>query len=304
MSLQTDVIPFRGWSGALRIGNGAVEAVVTLEVGPRILSFGPPGGDSPLAVFADQAGGRGEPQWRIRGGHRLWFAPEHPADSYVPDNAPVAWRRLGPDGVRLTPPPETATGFQKEIDLFLADGAAALTLVHRLVRIGPEARRAAPWALTVMAPGGFAIVPQPPLGEHPRDLLPNRRMVLWPYTDLSDPRYRIGPRYLTLRQDPGGKATKLGLENRLGWAGYLRDGTLFLKRFAWEAGAEYPDEGCNCELFTNGKMLEVESLGPLRVLRPGESAEWTERWELHTGLPPVDPGRPDELATALAARGI
>jgi hypothetical protein len=285
MSVRAEVVPFRGWRRALRIANGSAEIVATLDVGPRILSFTVGGGTNPFAVFEEQAGGTGEPEWKNRGGHRLWLAPEAPDFSYFPDNRPVAWEALGDGGVRLTPPPEAPTGFQKQIDIRLADEGARATLVHRIIRVGDGPRVAAPWALSVLAPGGFAVLPQPAMGRHPRDLLPNRRLVLWPYTDLSDPRYRFGRRLFTLRQDTALGPTKIGMPSPAGWAGYWLGGTLFRKRFAREPGAAYPDDGCNLEVFTNSRMLELETLGPLRTLAPGDQAELTEEWDLQDGLP-------------------
>ena len=304
MGVVLEQIAFRGWSNCLRITNGTVELIATLEVGPRILSYTRNGGTNPLAIFEDQAGGKNEPQWKNRGGHRLWLAPEAPDFSYYPDNRPVAWEKLGDSGVRLTPPPESTTGFQKHIELTLEPTGSQVTLVHRITRMGDAPCLAAPWALSVMAAGGVAIIPQPPLGEHPRDLLPNRRMVLWPYTDLSDPRYRFGRSFITLRQDAAGKPTKIGLPSAAGWAAYWLPRALFIKRFALVPGAAYPDDGCNLEVFTNARMLEVESLGPLATLSRGESAELVERWDLRTDLPSIDPADHVALEAYFAAHPV
>jgi hypothetical protein len=291
MQATAETVAFRGWKRALRISNGLAEVVATLEVGPRILSYTRGGGLNPLAIYDEQAGGCGEPQWKNRGGHRLWLAPEAPDFSYHPDNSPVDWKPIAGGGFRLIPAPEGSTGFAKEIDLFLAPEGAAMTVVHRIRRTGASPRRAAPWALSVMAPGGFAVMPQPPLGRHPQDLLPNRRLVVWPYTDLSDPRYRFGCRFFTMRQDPARGPTKIGLRSEVGWAAYVLGDRCFRKRFAPAAGGDHPDDGCNLEVFTNARMLELESLGTLRDLAPGETAEWTEEWDLL----PVAPGlRPDD----------
>jgi len=295
-------VAFRGWPHALRLANGQVELIVTLDVGPRVLSYALNGGVNVFNIYEDQAGGMGEPQWRNRGGHRLWLAPESPDFSLWPDNRPVAWERLGETGVRLTPPPETGPGFQKQIDLILSPDSAKVTVVHRIIRTGTQPCRAAPWALSVMAAGGYAIMPQPPLGEHPRDLLPNRRLVVWPYTELSDPRYGFGRRFLTLRQDPAGRPTKIGMPSALGWAGYWLQQTLFIKRFGLVPNAEYPDDGCNLEVFTNARMLELESLGPLRSFNPGDQAELVEHWELHGSLPAMGPhekNNPDDYFSAV-----
>ena len=132
MSVSIERIPFLGWPNVLRLSNGTVELIATLDVGPRILSYSLAGGINPLAVFEEQAGGTGEAQWRNRGGHRLWLAPESPEFSYFPDNGAVVWERLGESGVRLTPPPEGATGFQKQIDIHLMPNGSRVAVVHRI----------------------------------------------------------------------------------------------------------------------------------------------------------------------------
>jgi hypothetical protein len=275
-----DLVAFNGWAKNLRLRNGTAELLVTLEVGPRILSYTKSGGLNPLKIYEDQAGTTGDTVWRNRGGHRLWIAPESREITYFLDNAPVAWEQLGPRRVRVTPPAETAIGFQKQLDITLDASGTGVTVVHRVTRLGATPADLALWALTVMTPGGVALMPQPALGEHPRDLLPNRKMVVWPYTDLSDPRWTFGRRFFRLRQDATRGATKIGLADPLGWCAYVVGDVCFLKRYAWDPAATYLDGGCNFETFSNTKMLEVESLGPLLRLAPGASAEHTERWIL------------------------
>jgi hypothetical protein len=42
--------------------------------------------------------------------------------------------------------------------------------------------------------------------------------------------------------------------------------------------------GCNFETFTNEAMLEVESLGPLAQLEPGQDTSHRESWYLLDGV--------------------
>jgi hypothetical protein len=278
-----DIVPFNGWKNNVRLSNGATELIATLDVGPRILSYSMVGGSNPLNVYADQGGATGEDVWRNRGGHRLWMAPEDRATTYFPDNAPVALERVNDLCIRLTPAPETPVGIQKQIEITLAPTGTKATLTHRLTCLaGAKPITLAPWALTVMAAGGVAIMPQPPLGEHPRDLLPNRTWILWPYSDLTDPRWSLGSDFVLLRQEPDcpRSPTKIGMALEAGVCGYLHNGVLFIKRFPFDPRAASPDKGCNFEAFTNVRMLEVESLAPLVTLQPGQTAEHIEHWEL------------------------
>ncbi len=241
--------------------------------------------------YADQLGKSGESGWMIRGGHRLWVSPEEVDRTYAPDNGPVNVEERPDGSVRLKPSPD-AFGIQKEIDLRLSDSGSNVTVVHRLRNVGSSKTTLAPWALTVMAPGGVEIIPQPPSKPHPgsaqnaksaEDFGPNRELVLWPYFDFEDPRWHFGNKYITLRHAHRG-ATKIGLAHTVGWVGYLNNGTLFVKRVGYERGQTYPDRGCNYETFSNEDMVEMESLGPLVTLEPGSACELVETWSLVPGL--------------------
>lgn len=289
-----DLVAANGWRNNVRISNGAVEVIVTCDVGPRILSYKRCGGFSPFKIFEDQAGITGEPVWQSRGGHRLWIAPEDRVTTYFPDNAPVVWERLGPLRAKFVSSPEIVNGYQKEIEIALDPNSTGVTVIHRVTRTVPTPIYMAPWALTVMTTGGLAVVPHPAMGQHPCDLLPNRQLVLWPYTDMSDVRWHFGRKYILLRQDAAGAPTKIGLSHSPGWSGYLVGGIFFLKRYPWNPSSVYPDNGCNFEMFSNSRMLELESLGPLTNLPHGQTVEHVERWELHDGPTSLDVTHPEE----------
>ncbi len=289
-----DIVEYKGWERNVRLANDAVELVATLEVGPRVLHLAVPGGANVFKNFDEQMGAAAENEWQIRGGHRLWFAPEDPVATYFPDNGPVEAEEID-GGVRLRPGPETPNGLQKETDLVLGGSEPHVRVVHRLTNIGDAPLELAPWGLSVMAPGGTAVVGLPPRGKHPDDLLPNQRLVVWPYTDLGDDRLTMGTRSILLAQDATRGPTKLGLLNLDGWAAYAVAGCLFVKRFDADPDATYPDMGCNTELFTNEEMLEVESLGALVTLEPGGSVEHVEDWHLVADVPAV--ASPEDVET-------
>src|SRR5215468_1087187 len=97
--MAAEYIPFGGWNKNLRLSNDSLELIITLEVGPRIISFRPLGGKNVFKVVAEQCGKSNESDWKIRGGHRLWTAPEdfdRTVDgrslTYVMDNSPVEHR--------------------------------------------------------------------------------------------------------------------------------------------------------------------------------------------------------------------
>lgn len=271
---------YGGWPNCVRLSNGKIEVVVTTDVGPRVMRLGFNGGQNLMKEAPEDLGKTGGDTWRSYGGHRLWHAPEAMPRTYFPDNDPVPYVIQG-GTIKLTQKVETTTGLVKEMEITLAESENRITLVHRLVNRGQWDVECSAWCLTVMAPGGRAIFPQEDFRPHPDYLLPARALVLWHYTDMKDPRWIWGTKYLQLKQDPQRDVKqKVGLMNKQGWCAYALKGDVFIKCFAFDPQAAYPDYGCNNETFTNAEMLEVETLGPLVKIPPGGSTEHVERWYL------------------------
>jgi hypothetical protein len=283
-----EIVQFAGWPHCVRLSNGQVDVVVTTDVGPRVIRFGFVGEQNMFKVFADTEGLTGGDEWHSFGGHRLWHAPEVFPRTYAPDNVPVdyAW-----DGTTLTlRNSEPANGLDKETSLTLSPSAPQVGVVHRLTNRNPWAVELSVWALSVMAEGGEAIYPQEPYISHPESLVPARPLVLWHFTDMTDPRWTWGRKYIRLRQDP--KATtkqKAGMLNTAAWAAYVLGGDVFVKRYGYDPAATYTDMGCNTETYTDPDILEIETLGPLTTLEPGATVEHRERWLLaRTDCGPTD----------------
>lgn len=66
--------------------------------------------------------------------------------------------------------------------------------------------------------------------------------------------------------------------------GYWIDGALFVKRFDAQADVKYPDNGCNVESYCNHEFIELESLGELAMVAPGQTILHNELWEIHETL--------------------
>jgi hypothetical protein len=272
---------YKGWLNCYRVTNGQIELVVTGDVGPRVIRFGFVGGQNLFKEFTDQLGKGGEEKFQLRGGHRVWKAPEDPVASWAPDNVPVQIQVM-PQGVIAREPVEPLTGLQKEIEVSLAPRGSAVTVTHRIYNHGLFPLEFSVWAMSMMAQGGQAIAGFPPRGKHPDVLPPTNPLVMWAYSDLSDKRWTFTKKYLGLRQDPANaEPQKLGLFNPHTWVAYLLHGEMFLKQAEADPAKEYPDFGCSFETFTSADFLEMETLGPLNKVPPGGSVAHVERWNLH-----------------------
>lgn len=302
--IERDVIAHDG-TPAIRVSNGDVELVASTDYGPRILRYAKPGGENVFGFLGRDEQGNDTPfgeRWHIYGGHRLWHAPEHPIRSYVPDNGPVATSLDGRTLV-LTQPAEPMTFLRKELRLTLGDEGSRVVIEHRITNAGDRSVELAVWALSFMAPGGHAILPNPPFAPHPEGLLPVRRIVTWPYTRLSDPRLRFGDRLVRVAQDATARTPqKIGFwDGHHGWAAYAVGAQLFVKRYVPASrDTRLVDLGCNVETFTDARILELETLGALEHLEPLRTALHVETWELFANVVlPDDDAKAEAMLSAL-----
>ena len=224
--------------------NGIVALVIPLEYGIRVAHFSFIGEEN---VFYEQPIDMKEltteDGWRLRGGHRLWLAPEH-EDTYCPDNAPITYD-VREDAILLTQEIDARLGVIKSLRIsFLEDASVRVT--HRIENRNPQSITRSLWAISVMAPGG---VEEIPLGSR------EGGMSHW---------HRVGR---------GGHPA--------GAVRYCNRGVIFEKRYDFKETALYPDGDVSFETFFCRHMAEIESLSPLYTVAPGESAEHTETWKLY-----------------------
>ena len=280
-AVTVEKVPYAGWTNCYKVSNGEIELIATTDVGPRIMRFGFVGGQNLFKEFEPELGNSGEQKWMPRGGHRLWKAPEDQVLTYALDNQPVQVTVLA-DGLTLTQAVEPETGLQKQITVRMEPTGSRVIVHHRITNTGGWTIDFAAWALTMMAQGGTAFTGFPPRGKHPDVLEPTNPLVMWAYTNLGDPRWKYTLKYLSLRQDPNNaEPQKLGLFNPQTWGAYLLGTDLYVKQYTADPYAQYPDYGCSFETFTTHEFLELETVGPLSHVQPGEAVEHTEVWSLH-----------------------
>jgi len=271
-------ITFAGWPNCIRLSNREIELVLTTDVGPRIVSLGYMGGQNLFHVVPEHAGKTGGDAWRIYGGHRLWHAPEAMPRSYCPDNQPVE-HSINEWQVTLQQPMEKSTRVQKQLTITLSPEANEVAVVHRITNHNLWDIQLSVWPITVFAPGGVAIIPHEPYRSESEYLLPARSVSLWHFTNMRDPAWVWGEKFLqVVHSRNAGVDQKIGFLNKQGWCAYALGGDLFTKMFDYREGEVYPDYGCNNEIFFNSAFVELESLGPLSVIKPGEYVEHREHW--------------------------
>lgn len=264
------------------LSNQAIELALPITHGPRVARYARRGSVNVFAEVSPRVQAVKTPfgsDWHIYGGHRLWLAPEDAVASYYPDNVPVEVCSQG-NTLTLTQPVEPHTGIEKRLSVQLHDDSSHVTVTHALTLRGAKPLHCAPWALSAMAPGGVGIFPQARFHPHPDALAPARPLVLWPFTRMNDPRFTWGDRFVLLRQHSAQvQPQKFGFYNDRGYMAYALGDVLFVKCHRPMAGS-HADFGCNAQTFTNELFLELETLGPLLTLAPGQCVRHVEEWFL------------------------
>jgi len=262
----------------VQVKNGALSLWITHAVGPRIIGLSVGAGSNLLAVLPDATTITPTGKlYRFHGGHRLWRGPEDLELTYVPDDKPVTVSNVSAFGLAFAQPPEQLSGIQKRMTVTLPDDTATVVIDHEISNQGNELAELAPWAITQLRPGGFGILP---MSQAATGLLPNRRLTLWPYTQMNSSHIEWGDRYVFVHANMLDNKLKIGWANPDGWLGYWIDDILFVKQAAFQDGADYVDYGSSTECYCDPRFLELETLGPRTTLEPGESVSHRETWRL------------------------
>lgn len=261
------------------LDNGLLRLDYLTNAGPRIVRLIPKAlGLNLLAEVPDFALPSTHGELQLHGGHRLWHAPEMADRTYIPDEGNLQVTLLE-DGVRLSRP-EPKSGIMTEILVKMHPSEPQVQLYHRLRNDGLWPVELAPWAITQMRLEGRAILPQNTDTLDPDGLQPNRQLALWQYTRWDDPRLTLGEAIIEVAAEPIAQPFKIGYFNRDGWMEYRYRDVTFRKSFTPQPDKRHLDFGCNAECYANDRFLELETLGPVAALGPGETVEHVEIWEV------------------------
>ena len=307
MIKKTEIASYKEYGKVLCITNDVIEAYITLDVGPRIIKFGHVNGQNFMRddrnafdpmddkEFTDYFG-EGK-KWENLGGHRIWTSPESYPETYAPDLDPVEYK-LTENGAVFTPAPEIPNGIVKQLEIRMDNDDANMQVIMRVTNISPTDKEYAVWGLTVSERTGTVIIP---MNTNDTGLLANRIVSVWPYTDMSDSRIYWGSKYVTVKQDTNAKnPLKLGFDLNCGSVYYVLNDEIFCKRYDTKhPTAAYPDGGCSFETYTNKEFIEIESLGELKTVKPGETSELIESWSLQSKPCDVDFRNDDSISELL-----
>lgn len=273
---------YHGWPDSILMSNGNAEVVIVPRIG-RVMQLRFAGEeDGPFWENRALDGKEPEPkakEWINFGGDKSWPAPQSdwkqmsgrewpPPPTF--DAMPVR-AQVGRGEVELVSPVSRQYGIRvrRRIRLDAEGPGMRITTIYEKVRGAPV--RVSVWVITQLDEPERVFVPRDsrnPQGYHPLTEAPPR--------DLT-----VGPNRLSLTRDPG-HGTKIGTDGeQLVWMDHRYVLAVLTDRR--QPHADYPDRGSSVEVWTNPDPLpyiELETLGPLREMKVGDTFEQTNHYLL------------------------
>jgi hypothetical protein len=270
----------RGWHDAIVLRNGTVEAVIVPSVG-RVMQFRFAGETDGPFWENEKLAGQPMPAdpWKAAhgsfGGDKTWPAPQTlwnwpPPDVF--DAAPLTARVNDDRSVTLTSPVSSRFGLRTMRRIALDATEPVMRIETTYEKISGEPVTVSVWIITQLRDPVAGFLRVPANSKFPRGV-----SALWPMPEKY--LHRDGD-WLRLTRDPA-ESHKTGNDGTvLVWAGRQHLLRIDLSR---AAEANYPDDGCSAEIYTNADpvpYVEFETLGPLKTLRTGETASATNTYRL------------------------
>ncbi len=265
----------------LEIDFGEILILVTESVGPRIISLKYRNSGNIFAELPnDFLEFPGNEKFIFYGGHRLWVAPEIPSVTYSPDNLPVTVNQKL-EYTELIQDIDLHTGIRKTIRIQQTNFKDVIIIDHLIKNESSIDNKFAPWAITQMKLGGTAILPLKSKNTKNNLLLPNGSIILWPYTDILDPRIYLNKDFIFIHTEPTDKnPIKIGIANLQQWIAYYIENILFIK-YSNNFGPDCSlDMGASGQCYCNDRFIELETLGLYEVIKPGATIKHREIWRL------------------------
>ncbi len=193
-------------------------------------------------------------------------------------------KATGDREVEMTSVVDSKSGLQVVRKFALHETSSRLTVTQTVTNKSAEPVRQCFWSRTLAVHGGVSIVPC----DSKRSLMPNLYCMAPNGKTLNfrpdDPAIRRIDDYLVIDGPPG--HAKLGMDSVKGWVAYqTRSDQLFVKRYPVSDIGLYGElAGYNLSIWYPKESFmpacEVEPIGPMKTLKPGESDSFTVDWWL------------------------
>lgn len=276
-------INYRGWNDSYRMTAEAHSLVVVPEIGGRIMEYSLDGRNviwenpEEFGKMHDLA-----KEWRNYGGYKTWVSPQDawgwPPDPIL-DRGKANIETFDTDGrkwLRIIGCPsfETGVAFVKELTL---SETGDVTLVQRMRNVTDHKISWGIHDVTQVQTPCFVVFP----------VRPDSRLEGGFQYLAGDPQKST---QFTVRDglcitSYHGKTYQISSDSDGPWMVWFKDDLAYVKLFPpMKRDSEYGDRGSSVTVFTSdGKLgyLEMEVLGPITELAPGQETSLTETWRIY-----------------------
>jgi len=285
------VIAGNGYTGCIELRNDSTRVVLEPNLGGRVLHYQLGG----VEVLHQDEAYDGATQASLDRpvpppGGRFDIGPE-----FLQPRHPVLWTGrwraeiTGDRSARMTSEIDPATGLQLMRDFRLDASSSHLTCTQTIFNRGESRRAVCHWGRTFAEGGGICVAPLNPASRYPAGYVtydPKGSIIFKPAPE-SNVVVRDG---LLAIIGPAARR-KFAIDVSEGWLAYLtRRDVLFVKRFPVYPDRRYGEIAGNAASvwYDGDQKCEIEPIGPLEQLAPGQRAEFTEDWWLHDFAFPGD----------------
>jgi hypothetical protein len=296
------VIPYYGYDDCILLENDQARVVLCPAAGGRVLEYSrdgknalylPPGEEG--WTYAPGKSGGGMNAGRFDIGPELTIAA-HPSLWKGPWNGEIT----GALSARLTSKLDQPTGVRLVRDFELDPKTSRLECRQTIENVSNETVEYCHWSRTFALGGGICVIPTSQISRFPNHYVMYEEGALINARPVDD-KIRARDGFLEVLGAP--RKPKLGFDSREGWMAYaMPNDFMFVKAFR-----VYPDRVYNevagltvSVWYPEGPMCELEPIGPMERLKPGESAAFTETWLLLPQKFPA-PGQALDLGKVHAA---
>lgn len=275
------IITERSYPSCIELMNDSVRLILEPNLGGRILAY-ELNGNNVLYVDQSQDGKIYEPGKNIHpSAGRFDIGPEHT----IPNHPALyfgKWtpRITGDLEAEMVSQKDTATGVQLIRKFKLAKSDSRLEYTQIIRNISNSTKSYCHWSRTFVKGGGIALAPLNKNSRYPKGYLiygPGRILNFMPEKEDN---IRIREGILEITGTPS--QPKIVTDSYAGWLAYItNDNLLFIKIYPAFPLRNYGEIAASTACFYyRDLMCEVEPIGPMETIEPGQEASFTEYWYL------------------------
>ncbi|MGM8361889.1 hypothetical protein ACSV4D_08250 [Flavobacterium sp. ARAG 55.4] len=280
-----------GYDNCIELKNDKVSVILDPNVGGRVLAYQLNGKNILFenTSLNGKTWRKGEPKFEVSGG-RFDIGPEKTTPER--ESFFTTWKAeiTGKNSARLTSPIDSLLGVQLIRDFILSDDSSHLQCIQHIKNTSEIVKDYAHWSRTFAKGGGICLIPLNPHSRLPKGYaMYQLNTNLLNYNPSEEVNLRTREGILEILGTPS--QPKFVMDSNVGWIAYnSKDDLLFIKKFKANEPKIYGDILSNqvSIWYYKEEKCEIEPIGPIESIQPGETVSFTEDWWLMNHEYPKD----------------